>query len=79
MGLVGTRRPVVYPTMVMGFWVPLQEDSRSSEGSRRDPRQRRKGKGKTPKRARRPAESHPPESDPFVTCSDGDGRDCRHR
>ena len=24
MGLVGTRRPVVYPTMVMGFWVPLQ-------------------------------------------------------
>ena len=23
MGLVGTRRPVVYPTMVMGFWVPL--------------------------------------------------------
>ena len=25
-GLVGTRRPVVCPTMVMGFWVPLQED-----------------------------------------------------
>ena len=23
MGLVGTRRPVVCPTMVMGFWVPL--------------------------------------------------------
>ena len=22
MGLVGTRRPVVYPTMGMGFWVP---------------------------------------------------------
>ena len=27
MGVVGTRRPVVYPTMVMGFWVPLQEDA----------------------------------------------------
>ena len=26
-GLVGTRRPVVCPTMVMGFWVPLQEDN----------------------------------------------------
>ena len=25
MGLVGTRRPVVYPTIVMGFWVPLHK------------------------------------------------------
>ena len=39
MGLVGTRRPVVYPTMVMGFWVPLQDvlESRGSVSSDHPP------------------------------------------
>ena len=55
------------------------EDSRSSEGSGPATRPRRKGKGKTPERPRRPAERHPHDSDPFVTRSDGDGRDRRHR
>ena len=40
---------------------------------------RRRGKGKTPERSRRPAGGHPHDSDPFFTASDGDGRDCRHR
>ena len=39
----------------------------------------RRGKGKTPKRSRRPAGGHPHESSPFFTFSDGDGRDRRHR
>ena len=55
------------------------EDSWSSEGSGRATHPRRKSKGKTPERARRPAEKHPHYSDHFVTCSDGDGRDHRHR
>ena len=39
---------------------------------------RRRGKGKTPERTRRPAGGHPHDSDPFVTASHGDGRDRRH-
>ena len=40
---------------------------------------RRKGKGKTPERPRRPAGGHPHNSDPFFTASDGDERGRRHR
>ena len=40
---------------------------------------RRKGKGKTPERSRRPAGGHPHNSDPFFTASDGDERGRRHR
>ena len=40
---------------------------------------RRRGKGKTPERSRRPAGGHPHNSDPFFTASDGYGRDRRHR
>ena len=40
---------------------------------------RRKGKGKTPKRPRKPAGGHPHDSDPFFTASDGDERGRRHR
>ena len=39
---------------------------------------RRKGKGKTPERPRRPAGGHPHDSDPFFTASDGDERGRRH-
>ena len=53
------------------------EDSRNSEGSGPATRPRRKGKGKTPERPRRSAERHPDDSDPFVTCSNGDARSCR--
>ena len=51
------------------------EESRSSEVSGGASRHRRKGKGKTPERAQRPAEKHPHDSDPFIICSDGDGLD----
>ena len=54
------------------------EDSRSREGSGRAPHHGRKGKGKTTERARRAAEGHPHASDPFVTCSNGDGPERRH-
>ena len=40
---------------------------------------RRRGKGKTPERTRRPAGGHPHDSDSFSTASDGHGRDRRHR
>ena len=40
---------------------------------------RRRGKGKTSERTRRPAGGHPHDSDPPFTASDGDGRDRRHR
>ena len=40
---------------------------------------RREGKGKTPERARRPADGYPHDSESFFTASDGDGRDRRHR
>ena len=51
------------------------EDSRSSGDSGPATCQRRKGKGKTPERARRPAEGHPHDSNAFPTCSDGDSRE----
>ena len=57
----------------------VEKDSCSSEGSGTATCPRRKGKGKTPERLRRPAERHPNGSDPFVPCSDGDGRDRRLR
>ena len=40
---------------------------------------RRKGKGKTPERPRRPAGRHPHDSAPLFTASDGDERGRRHR
>ena len=36
------------------------------------------GQGEDPREGRRPTEGHPCDSDPFFTCSDGDGRDRRH-
>ena len=58
----------------------LEEDDTGSSGdSGPTAYRRRRGKGKTPERARRPAGRHPHDSDPFFTASDGDGRDCRHR
>ena len=53
-------------------------DSGSSGDSGPATLRRRKGKGKTPERAWRPAGGHPHDSDPFFTASNGDGRDCRH-
>ena len=37
-----------------------------------------KGKEKTPKMERRRAGRHPRDFNPYITCSDGDGRDHRH-
>ena len=54
-------------------------DTGSSGDSGSTAYQRRKGKGKTPERSRRPAGGRPHDSDPFFTASDGDGRGCRHR
>ena len=54
------------------------EDCLCSKGGGRASRHRCNGKRKTPKRVRRPALKHPNDSNPFITCSDGDGRDCRH-
>ena len=54
-------------------------DTGSSGDSDPTAYRRRRGKGKTPERARRPAGGHPHDSDPFFTVSDGDGRDRRHR
>ena len=54
-------------------------DTGSSEDSGPTAYRRRRGKGKTPERSRRPAGRHPHDSDPFFTASDGDGRDRRHR
>ena len=54
-------------------------NSGSSGDSGPTTHRRRKGKGKTPERARRPAGGHPHDSDPFFTASDGDERDRRHR
>ena len=51
----------------------------SSEGSSPATRSRRKGKEKLPERPRRSAKRHMHDSDPFPTCSNGDGRNCRHR
>ena len=54
-------------------------DTGSSGSSGPTAYRRRKGKGKTPDRSRRPAGGHPPDSDPFFTASDGDERGRRHR
>ena len=53
-------------------------DSRSSEGSGPAVRPHREGKGKKPESPLRSAERHPHDSDPFVTCSDRDGRNRWH-
>ena len=58
----------------------LEEDDTGSSGdSGPTAYRRRRGKGKTPERARRPAGRHPHDSDPFFTAWDGDGGDRRHR
>ena len=54
-------------------------DTGSSGSSGPTAYRRRKGKGKTPGRSRRPAGGHPQDSDPFFTASDGDGRGRRRR
>ena len=56
-----------------------EADTGSSGSSCPTARRRRKGKGKTPGRPRRPAGGHPHDSDPFFTASDGDERGRRHR
>ena len=56
-----------------------EDDTGSSGDSGPTTHRQRKGKGKTPGRARRPAEGYPHDSDPFLTASDGDGRDHRCR
>ena len=55
------------------------EDAPTSGGSGPASRPRRKGKRKPPEGPQRPAERYPHDSDPLITCSDGDGRDRRHR
>ena len=58
----------------------LEEDDTGSSGdSGPIAYRRRRGKGKTPERARSPAGGHPHDSDPFYTASDGDRRHHRHR
>ena len=60
--------------------MPLDEaDTGSGGGSGPTAYRRRKGKGKTPERPRRPAGGHPHDSDPFFTASNGDERGNRHR
>ena len=54
-------------------------DTGSSGSSGPTACRRRKGKGKTPERPRRPAGGHPHDSDPFFTASDGDERGRQHR
>ena len=51
---------------------PEEVDTGSSGDSGPTAYRRRKGKGKTPERSRRPAGGHPHDSDPFFTASDGD-------
>ena len=58
---------------------PEEVDTGSSGSSGPTAYRRRKGKGKTPERSRRPAGGHPRDSDPFFTASDGDERGRRHR
>ena len=58
---------------------PEEVDTGSSGSSGSTAYRRRKGKGKTPERPRRPAGGHPHDSDPFFTASDGDERGRRHR
>ena len=54
-------------------------DTGSSGSSGSTVYRRRRGKGKTPERSRRPAGGHPHDSDSFFTASDGEGRGRRHR
>ena len=60
-----------------------EADTGSSGSSGPTAQRRRKGKGKTPERPRRPAGGRPHDSDPFFTASDGpatgDERGRRHR
>ena len=56
-----------------------EADTGSSGSSGTTAHRRRKGKGKTPERPRRPTGGHPHDSDPFFTASDGDERGRRHR
>ena len=56
-----------------------EADTGSSGSSGPTAHRRRKGKGKTPERPRRPAGGQPHDSDPFFTASDGDERGRRHR
>ena len=58
---------------------PEEVDTGSSGSSGSPAYRRRKGKGKTPERSRRPAGGHPHDSDPFFTASDGDERGRQHR
>ena len=58
---------------------PEEVDTGSSGSSGPTAYRRRKGKGKTPERSRRPAGGHPYDSNPFFTASDGDERGRRHR
>ena len=58
---------------------PEEVDTDSSWSSGPTAYGRRKGKGKTPERSRRPAGGHPHDSNPFFTASDGDERGRRHR
>ena len=58
---------------------PEGVDTGSSGSSGPTAHRRRKGKGKTPERSRRPAGGQPHDSDPFFTASDGDERGRRHR
>ena len=54
---------------------PEEVDTGSSGSSGPTAYRRRKGKGKTPELARRPAGGHPHDIDPFFTASDGDERE----
>ena len=56
-----------------------EADTGSSGSSGPTAHRRRKGKGKTPERPRRPAGGRPHDSDPFFTASDGHERGRRHR
>ena len=58
---------------------PEEVDTGSSGSSGPTACRQRKGKGKPPKRPRRPAGGHPHDSDRFFTASDGDERGRRHR
>ena len=55
------------------------EDPRSSKGSGPATRLRRKYKGKTLEGPRRSTQGHPHDSNPFLTCSDEDAENRRHR
>ena len=57
----------------------LEEDDTGSSGdSEPTVYRRRRGKGKTPERARRPAGGQPHDSNPLFTAGDGDRRDRPH-